>query len=124
MESTGRLKAENVHGWIVDTRGDFAVVRFIHVGTNGPEIFCNVSFAQSLGPKCTEPQDRTLDPEELAQYNARELALKNANLSCADTYNTIVLKDPEGSGLLVWVMAATKTDADAIILGGHTRFAI
>jgi len=122
--SADQRKAEKLHGWIVDARGNFAVVRFVRDGANGPEIFCNVTFAQDFAPNCTEPQDRTLDPEELAQYDARTLALKNVDHPCSDTYNTVALRDPQGDGWLVWAMAATKTDSDLIIIGGHYRFTI
>lgn len=122
--SADQLKALKLHGWIVDTRGSFAVVRFVRDGASGPEIFCDVNFAQDFAPTCTAPQDNTLDPDELRQYDARMLALKNADPRCSDTYNTVALKDPQGDGWLVWAMAATKTDADLIIIGGHYRFTI
>ena len=122
--SAKQLKAAKVHGWIVDTRGNSAVVRFVRDSANGPEIFCNVNFAQDSASNCTDPLDRALDPDELAQYNARLLALQNIDHPCSDTYNTVALKEPQSDDWLVWAIAATKTDRDAIILGGHYRFTI
>jgi len=118
------LTAQKLRGWIVVSRGDANVVRFIHEGANGPELFYDVTFPNGGQPVLTVPADRALAGEERAMYDARTLALRNADRKCSDTYNTVVLKDPERDGWLVWVMAATKSDRDAVILGGHTRFTI
>ncbi len=117
------LTAQKLRGWIVVSRGDADVVRFVHEGPNGPELFYDVTFPKGGQPVLTVPADRTLAGEERAMYDARTLALRNADLKCSDTYNTVVVKDPERDGWLVWVMAATK-DRDAVVLGGHTRFTI
>jgi len=116
------LTAQKLRGWIVISRGDADVVRFIHEGPNGPELFYDVTFPNGSPPVLTVPTDRALGGEERAMYDARTLALRNTDRKCSDTYNTVVLKDPERDGWLVWVMAATKSDRDAVILGGHTRF--
>jgi hypothetical protein len=118
------LTAQKLRGWIVVSRGDADVVRFVHEGPNGPELFYDVTFPNTGPPVLTVPADRTLAGGERAMYNARTLALGDADRKCSDTYNTVVLNDPEHDGWLVWVMAATKSDRDAVILGGHTRFTI
>jgi hypothetical protein len=111
------------HGWIVVTRADGDVVRFIRDGSEGPEVWCDISFSPQPETRCVEPQDHTLVGDELAQYNARGTALANVDQPCSPTYNTIALKDPQRSGWLVWAMAATTTPG-AIVYGRHYRFTI
>src|ERR1051326_5553310 len=121
--SDDELKAGNLHGWIVDPFLDRDVVRFIHDGANGPEAFYDVTFAKGAEPVLSEPQNRVLNSEELAQYSARTWALKNVERPCSDRYNTIVLKDLERNGWLVWALAAT-TEPGVVLYGGHYTFSI
>ncbi|MBI3676013.1 MAG: hypothetical protein HY243_05290 [Proteobacteria bacterium] len=121
--SDSELKDQKIRGWIVDKSPDGAVVRFIHDTDNGPELFYDVRFVGSASPQLSTPQDRTLSSDDLAQYNARTLALKNVDRKCEELFNTVVLKDPERDGLLVWIMSGT-TDPDKIIIGGHHRFMV
>ncbi|MGD0191723.1 MAG: hypothetical protein ABSD74_13365 [Rhizomicrobium sp.] len=117
------LDSEKIHGWIVEPAASGDVVRFVRDGANGPEGAYDVAFAggDAAGPDV--PKDRTLTSGELAQFNARALALKNAEHSCTGSYNTVALADPQSNGWLVWTLAAT-TDASVIQVGGHTRFTI
>jgi hypothetical protein len=122
--SEAELTADKAHGWIVESHADRDIVRFVRDGTNGPEISYDVTFADPSGPVLSDPQNRVLDPDELAQYRARQLALDNVKERCSDIYNTIALKDPGSDRWIVWALAATKTDPDLIIIGGHYRFTI
>lgn len=117
------LVAQKQHGWIVDSYPDHAVVRFIREADLGPMLSYDVTFTAGQALNYSEPQPVLLSSDELAQYNARTLALKNADRMCAENLNTIVLKDPESDGWLVWAMAAT-TDPKLIVVGGHYRFSI
>jgi hypothetical protein len=117
------LKAAGLRGWIVDTFPDRDVVRFVRQTGTGVELFHDVTFPKDGSPALSEPSSRTLSAEEQAQYDARSLAIKSTKTDCSDTYNTVVLKDPERAGWLVWVMTATK-DPDKLIIGRHTRFSI
>jgi hypothetical protein len=123
QHSRESLQAEKQHGWIVDGYPDRDVVRFIRDGANGPEVSYDVTLLKGQDGALSEPQDRTLNADELAQYNARTLAVKNVDRPCGDNYNTVVLKDPQGDGWIVWVLAAT-TDPRAVVLAGHYRFMI
>jgi hypothetical protein len=117
------LKEQKLHGWIVENVGGRDVVRFIRDGASGPEVFCDVNFASQSATSCSDPQDRSLNADELAQYHARALALANVKRRCSERYNTIALRDPENDGWLVWAMAAT-TNPKVIVTGGHYRFTI
>ena len=118
-----QARKDKLHGWITETRGARDLVRFIRDTDTGPEAYFDVSFAGVAPPFLSEPQNRALTPEELGQYNARKLAMSATPPRCSDTYNTVALKDPQGDGWLVWVMASTK-DPDALMMGGHARFTV
>jgi hypothetical protein len=123
QHSDDDLRAQTYHGWIVETVTGKEVVRFIDDGANSPEAFCDVAFTPDPASACVAPQDRALNSVELAQYNARHLALKNVERPCSDRYNTVALRDPQGDGWLVWALAAT-TEPGVEMNGGHYRFTI
>jgi len=121
------LEAEKVRGWIVEPGIDSATVRFLREGPTGLEAAYDVVFTEAIVPAVAPyikvPADRTLRPDEIAQYSARVLALKNIDRPCSDHYNTVALRDPEGDGWLVWALAAS-TDPKLTFVGGHYRFTI
>lgn len=117
------LKAQKTHGWIVETTQAGGVVRFVHDTPDGPAFFYDVTFPGTGTPTAPIPDNTTPNTEERAQYDARTLAVANINPSCSNRYNTVVLKDPQGDGWLVWVMAASM-DPQTIVIGGHYRFTI
>lgn len=121
--SKDELRAQKQHGWIVESFPDHEVVRFIRETDLGPMLAYDVTFTAGQALAYPEPQSALLSGDELAQYNARTTALKNVDRLCAETLNTVALKDPQGDGWLVWAMAAT-TKPDEMIIGGHYRFAI
>ena len=121
--SDDELKAAKMHGWIVEPSSGGEVVRFIRDGESGPEAYYDVTFTKDAVPAVSEPSSRALSASELAQYNARLLALRNIDRPCSDHYNTVALKDLSGDGWLVWAVAST-TDPGAIVIGGHYRFTI
>jgi hypothetical protein len=124
MHRTERvLSKEGMNGWIVSTTGNSEIVRFIKRGRRGPELLYDISFASGAGPEFSVPRDKALNADEVAQYNARELALKNVDSPCSDRYNTVVLKDPEGDGWIAWALAAT-TNPDLILVGGNYRITV
>lgn len=120
------LTNNGLAGWITVTepRGD--VVRFIRKGPNGPELFYDILFSRTEKPQLSVPQDKTLSDTELAQHKARRLAVNDAGVACTGRANTIALRDPEGSGWLVWDMPALSDaqDANKAILGGTVRYTI
>jgi hypothetical protein len=117
------LKAAKMHGWIVEPAPQADVVRFVRDSESGPGAYYDVTFRKDAAPVLSEPRNHALTADELAQYNARLLALKNIDRACSERYNTIALKEPQSHGWLVWSIAST-TDPDAVIIGGHYRFTI
>jgi hypothetical protein len=117
------LRSQKTHGWIVETTPAGSMVRFVHDTPDGSTFFYDVTFPASGAPSASIPDNTTLNADEKAQYDARILAIANIKPNCSNRYNTIILKDPQGNGWLVWVMAAT-TDPQSIVIGGHYRFTI
>ena len=121
--SIEELKAAKVHGWIVVTRPDRTLVRFVNDGASGPEVFCDVAFTPAISSSCATPPSPSLAADELAQYNARLTAIANVERPCSRRYNSVALKDPEHDGWLVWALAST-TIPGVVVYGGHYRFTI
>src|SRR5262245_53404258 len=85
---------DGVRGWITSTVEGHDAVRFVRDGEEGPELLYDVVFAGDGPPLFSTPASRTLLPEELAQHDARTLALDNIPSACSDQYNTVALRDP------------------------------
>jgi hypothetical protein len=68
--------------------------------------------------------DPALTESESAQFAARQTAAANPGpLRCSATANSVVLKDPDSDGWLVWILTST-TDAGIVPVGGHYRYRI
>jgi hypothetical protein len=117
------LEAEGMRGWITITDEGRNIVRFVRMNGDTPEAFYDVVFMEGAQPQLYSPATPVLTPEEVAQYNARMLALENIDDACSETYNTIALRDPESANWLVWAIAAT-TEPDVLVVGGHYRFTV
>src|SRR5437763_10479935 len=79
-----QMKADKLHGWIVDSSTDRDVVRFVHDGTKGPEAYYDVAFPKAGGePALSPPASRVLNAEEVRQYSARTLALTSIDQPCS-----------------------------------------
>jgi hypothetical protein len=122
-EKVSDLAAENVRGWIVLTLADRTRVRWVRDNNGTLEAAYDVDFIGNAAPVVSTPTDRTLSPTEIAQHKATRAAVANLGQRCYERYNTIVLKDPQGDGWIVWLLGAS-TEADAVILGGHVRFMV
>ncbi len=117
------LAAAGLKGWLVEDDGDTAKVRFLRDIGKGLEVGYDVEVsARGVGP-VVEPKNRALTGEELAMYAARETAASYLPSTCRPGYNSAVLKDPDGDGWLVWMLAPSPAQ-DVIPLGGHYRFTI
>jgi len=117
------LRREGVRGWIIVAEEGRDIVRFVRMNDDMPEALYDVVFMGDGPPQLYSPATPILTSEELAQYNARMLALENIEDPCSESYNTIVLPDPESDNWLVWAIAAT-TEPGVLVVGGHYRFTI
>lgn len=113
---------EGLRGWIVEGDAKKMLVRFVREKDGVLEAFYDVMF-DGQKTAIAEPKDRKLSDEQLAQFRARSLALKNITRAASRSYNCVILRDPESDGFLVYALAAT-TEANAVMVGGHYRFTI
>ncbi len=118
------LAGAGVKGWIVEDDGKIAKVRFLRDLGQGLEVGYDIEVSPKGAGSVVEPADRTLTREERTMFAARQTALANLppNL-CRAGYNSAILKDPDGDGWLVWMLAPSPSAA-AIPIGGHYRFTI
>lgn len=117
--------AAGLRGWIVvDTPGGQRV-RFLRDVGQGLEAGYDVDVTSDLKTAVSEPADRTLTAEEIANFTAwttAAAALRGQPI-CRPSYNHIVMRDPEGDGWLVWLLAPMP-ELGAIPIGGHYRFSV
>ncbi|HWW28058.1 MAG TPA: hypothetical protein VNZ85_19405 [Caulobacter sp.] len=117
------LGAAGLKGWIVEGEGGDEKVRFLRDTGGGLEAGYDVTVtAKGAGP-VIDPADRTLSAEERAAFAARQTAIKNLPGMCRQGYNSVVVKDVEGDGWLVWLLAPSPA-RDVLPFGGHYRFSV
>lgn len=117
--------AAGLRGWIVVDTPTGQRVRFLRDLGHGLEAGYDIDVTPNLKTKVSEPVDRTLSAEEIANFAAwstAAVAMKGQPV-CRPGYNHIVLKDPERDGWLVWLLAPMP-ELGAIPVGGHYRFSI
>lgn len=117
------LAAAGLKGWLVEDDGKVAKVRFLRDLGRGLEVGYDVEVsAKGVGP-VTEPRNRGLTGEERAMFAARQTAASFMSGACRPGYNSAVIKDPDGDGWLVWMLAPSPGQG-VIPVGGHYRFTI
>jgi hypothetical protein len=80
-----------------------------------------------VGDRIEDIHGKPLPPAIQARYNAKRNAIKavlpKLNAAYGAKYNFELLDDPDGSGFLVYALAAF-TRTDAIYIGGHFRITV
>jgi ABC-type amino acid transport substrate-binding protein len=119
------LRAAGVVGWLVEPAGAGQKVRFLRNAGGQLEIGYDVDVTPDLKTRLHDPEDRALTPDEMAMFAARQTAIQGLKGQpiCRAGYNTVVLKDPEQPGWLVWLLAPLPADK-VYAIGGHYRFSI
>jgi hypothetical protein len=117
------LTKQKIAGWIVVKQGKTVVVRFARIDGENLRPAYDIAFDSPKKGTVKAVDEKTFSDNEIAQFKARQLALRNIPKAYTPTYNTVVLPDPTGRGFLVYALAAT-TKANEILIGGHYRFSI
>lgn len=117
------LKGAGLKGWIVEGEGGDEKVRFLRDTGAGLEAGYDILVDEKGAQAVVEPADRSLTADERAAFAARQTAAKNLPGVCRQGYNSVVIRDVEGDGWLVWLLAPSPA-RDAIPFGGHYRFSI
>jgi hypothetical protein len=110
-------------GWIVDGEGGDEKVRFLRDTGGGLEAGYDIVVGDKGAGAVVEPADRSLTADERAAFAARQTAIKNLTGVCRQGYNSVVVRDVEGDGWLVWLLAPSPA-RDLMPFGGHYRFSI
>ncbi len=123
FEQTGGVPPD-LGGWIVTPQDDGLVVRFIRIEGENFRPGWDILVLNGEAGSVVTATDTAFSDEEQAQFQARQTAIANiGSLRCSNRMNTVVLKDPDSEGWLVWLLAAT-TENNVIPVGGHYRFRI
>ena len=119
------FRAAHLVGWIVEDHGADQRVRFLRDTGQGVEAGYDIDVSPELKTRVSEPADRALTPGEKANFAAWNSAAANMTGQpiCRPGYNHIVLKDPQGDGWLVWLLAPMPK-MGAMPVGGHYRFSV
>jgi hypothetical protein len=121
------LRANGACGWIVDTTGGEPLVRFLRKNAGGVEASYDVRFPIVGKPAMETPVDHRLSAYQLTLFNAlataQERLIKDHCPLCTGRYNSVVLDDPAGPGLLVYLLHA-ETASNLVPVGGHYRISV
>lgn len=117
------LENDAFRGWIVAPFHGADRVRFLEEAGGQLRATYEVTFTPGIKPTVQKAADPALSDEEAARYTAVHTARANLGPHCGESYNTVVLPDPERDGWIVWFLTPFL-DKSAIPFGGHQRFSI
>ncbi len=125
--SIERLQNSSARGWIVVKDGENWKVRFVGDCDESVCSSFDVTFnLEEKSSRLTEFEVPEIIPDEqVAQWNARQLAIDAEVQRCSETYNTVVLEGLDGTEpvWVVYLLAATR-DPNIVVLGGHHRITV
>jgi hypothetical protein len=113
-----------LQGWITNPRDGDWLVRF--VGACGADVCALMDVTVDRAGKATARAASTkLLEDDLAQWQARQLAIRTDFRRCTPSYDTIVLSDVRDGQLvwLVYLLAASRNEGE-VVLGGHYRITV
>ena len=123
-ESQPVAKSLKRRGWITDLRPDGDVVYIVAETAAGPCLAYEVTFRGSKPPSVQDKRGQPLPPKIALRYKAVETARAALQGKFFDiNYNFEVLDDPDGSGFLVYALAATNKKGE-FPTGGHYRVTV
>lgn len=112
-----------IRGWVVLGDGPNRTVRFLKADGDGVAPGWDIAVANDVASAPAQPAETTLVGESLARFNARQTAAVNiGDLRCG-RYNSVVARDPDSDGWLVWLLAGSPAQG-VMPVGGHYRFHI
>ena len=112
-----------IRGWVVLGDGATRTVRFLKADGDGVASGWDIAVANGVASPPAQPAETTLVGESLARFDARQTAAVNiGDLRCG-RYNSVVARDPDSDGWLVWLLAGSPAQG-VMPVGGHYRFHI
>jgi hypothetical protein len=113
--------------WITDIGRNTDAVYMIGGRGSKPILGYKVLFPKGGQPSVLDVRGQSLPPQIAIRYNALQTAVKavspRLNAAYGAHYNFEVLNDPDGSGFLVYALAAFAKP-DEIYTGGHFRITV
>lgn len=119
------VKSAHLLGWVIVDSGAGYRVRFLRDAGSGLEAGYDIDVTPQFKTRLAEPANRTLTEVEKNMWAARSTALDglSGQPTCRPGYNTVVLRDPEREGWIVWLLAPMPA-ANVYPIGGHYRFSV
>jgi len=115
------LKKGPLLEWVTDISGGGSVYWIVDSESQPTPVY------RVVGDQIEDIRGKNLPPAVQKRYNARRNAIKavlpKLNTAYGAKYNFEVLNDPDGTGFLVYALAAF-TRTDAIYIGGHVRVSV
>lgn len=117
-------RALKMRGWITELGKGGDTVYLIAETSSGLCLAYTATFRDKEKPQIEDRRGQPLPPNVGLRFKARETALAAViNRLYNVPYNAEVLDDPDGSGFLVYFLAASNQSGDRI-LGGHFRITV
>jgi hypothetical protein len=115
--------AENVRGWIVVRDRAAERIRFVREQNGGLVNAFETAFVAGATPQFKRLAGDALTPAEEGQFRARMRAMSGVFLPCSKFYGFVILDHPQMDAFLIYAIAK-PTEAGAVVIGGHYRFAV
>lgn len=123
LEALTEAEKATIRGWVVLGEGRVRTVRFLKAAGDGvvPGWDIEVTDGQAASP--APATDTELTGESLIRFKARQTAVANIGTLRCGRYNSVVARDDEGDGWLVWLTAGSPAQG-IMPVGGHYRFRV
>lgn len=116
-------RRERIAGWITQPGKSVSRVFFLQKRDDGFAQAYVAIFEKGKAPAIESHLGEAIPEEISLRYNALQTGKDAVPRFYDRPYNFEVLDDPDGSGFLVYALAATK-DANEMVIGGHYRISV
>lgn len=113
-----------MRGWITELKSAGEAVHLIVETPSGPALAYTARFRKAGKPEVADMRGQLLPADIALRYKARQTAAAALSGRLFDaSYNFEILDDPDGSGFLVYGLAATA-QPNEVIMSGHFRVTV
>lgn len=122
-EALSPTEMATVRGWVVLGEGSSRTVRFLKADGDDVAPGWDIPVEDGRAGAPVAASDAEMDGETRLRFLARQTAVAGIGALRCGTYNSVVARDPDGDGWLVWLLAGT-TARGMMPVGGHYRFRV
>ncbi len=112
-----------IRGWVVLGDGATRTVRFLKADGDGVAPGWDIAVTDRQAAPPVPATETVMAGETLARFEARQTAAENIGALRCGQYNSVVARDPDSDGWLVWLLTASPAQG-VMPVGGHYRFHI